>query len=287
MYGSVLMLSNDAAIAADRTSAKGPIGVFDSGLGGLTVVAALRKQLPGESILYLGDTARVPYGTRSGAVVRRYAQSAAEFLLAKGAKMLVVACNTASAHALADLQSSLDVPVVGVIEAGATAAARAIETGAVGVMATESTVHSQAYQRAMARLAPHLSVRMQAAPLLVPLAEEGLLNHPATHLLLEEYIRPLLREPIKALVLGCTHYPLFLPLWQEHCGHSIAIIDSASAVASVVARSLAEARLEAPSPNTLARAPLSIFVTDVTARFKRTAPLFLGGPAPEVTLVDL
>ena len=279
-------------IVSLETSVRRPIGVFDSGIGGLTVVDALRKVLPHEALLYLGDTARVPYGTRSAGVVRRYAQHAAEFLLARGAKMVVVACNTASAHALQALQSSLPVPVVGVVEASAAACAQQVTVGPVAVLATESTVHSQAYQRALARLAPRLQVVVQACPMLVPLAEEGLSDHPAARLFVAEYMRPLLAQGVRAIVLGCTHYPMFAALLAQVCGPEVAIVDSATSVAQWVARSLREARLGADPSEAGARphpssAPLTVCATDVTTRLKRVAASFLGGPVPEVELVDL
>lgn len=262
-----------------------PIGVFDSGIGGLTVVRALQQALPHERFVYLGDTARVPYGLRSPDVVRRYAQNCAAFLLTQGVKMVVVACNTASAHALADLQAALPVPVLGVIEAGALQAAEAFRTGQIGVLATEGTVQSGAYVRALSCLAPQLQVRQVACPLFVPLCEEGLVEHPATRLFAQDYLASFAGAELDALLLGCTHYPLLMPLLAELVGPQVRLLDSATAVAAAVARSLAETRLAAERRPT--GATLQLYATDVTVRLRRVAQTFLGGPVPPVQLVDL
>lgn len=264
----------------------GPIGVFDSGVGGLTVVHALRQALPEESIVYLGDTARVPYGSRSGDVVRRYAKRCAQFLLQRGAKMLVVACNTASAYALADLQAELHVPVLGVIEAGAALAASHCPRGKIGVLATEGTVASQAYQKALARLAPQAQVQTCACPLFVPLCEENFIDHPATRLVAHTYLDDLVQWPCQAVVLGCTHYPLMVPMLQDLFGADVRIIDSATAVAQSVSVALDEADLRVKSPEE-PQQRLALFATDVTPRTKRVAARFLQEPAVVVERVDL
>lgn len=263
-----------------------PIGVFDSGVGGLTVVRALRAALPHESIVYLGDTARVPYGLRSADVVRRYALGCARFLLAQDAKMVVVACNTASAHALGALQEALTVPVCGVVEAGAREVTQVRRRGHLAVLATEGTVASGAYPRALAELAPALRITQVACPLFVPLCEEGLVDHPATRLLAADYLGTLQGDDVDAALLGCTHYPLLAPLLQRLLGPKVRLFDSATAAAHDVQRVLAEHRLSAARGGGPEQA-LTLFATDVTERLRRVAASFLSGPVPLVQLVDL
>src|SRR5436305_9830113 len=217
------------------------IGVFDSGVGGLTVVAALRRRLPQESILYLGDTARLPYGSKSPETVTRYTRRNIEFLVERGVKAVVVACNTASALALEHVH--LDgMPLWGVIEPGARRAAQ-VSRGRVGVIATEATVRSDAYPRALRRLRPDLAVVSRACPLLVPLVEEGWHDDEITARVAERYLAPLLAADIDTLVLGCTHYPLLKSVLSRIVGPGVTLVDSAEAVAEVVAQGLAEAGL--------------------------------------------
>jgi glutamate racemase len=265
--------------AADRARSL-PIGVFDSGVGGLTVVAALRERLPAESILYLGDTARLPYGTKSPETVLRYTRKNVEFLLARGVKAVVVACNTASALALPHLAAEL--PLWGVIEPGAARAAAA-SAGRVGVIATESTIRSDAYAAALRRLRPELEVLSAACPLFVPLVEEGWTDDEIAEAVARRYLEPLLGAGIDTLVLGCTHYPLLRPVLARVAGPEVALVDSASAVADRVARDLEEAGLAAPAaagPGArlgLPRGELHACVTDTTERFARLAHQILDG----------
>lgn len=260
-----------------------PIGVFDSGVGGLTVVAALRRALPHETIVYLGDTARVPYGTKSSVVVRKYAVNCTRFLAEQGAKLVVVACNTAASHGLTHLQETMAMPVLGVIEPGALAAAAASKTGRIGVIGTEGTIASGSYQRTLARLAPHAQVWVAACPLFVPLAEEGMASHAATKLIAHEYLAPLLDQGVDTVVLGCTHYPLLRALLQEVVGEHVALIDSAHAVAESVT-----VALQAGGLQTLVRqAPDRFFATDVSERLQRVGNAFLGATMDAVELVDL
>lgn len=265
-----------------------PIGVFDSGVGGLTVARALGSRLPHEQLIYLGDTARVPYGTKSPDTVVRYALQIAELLLQRRVKYIVVACNTASAHALTVLQERLPVPVMGVIEPGAALAASGTRRGPVGVIGTLGTVASGAYQRAMQRVRPDLTVVSQACPLLVPLAEEGWIEHPIAIQVIRHYLLELHSKAaqLEALVLGCTHYPLFRePLAREAeaiFGRSILLIDSADAVADAVAadlreRGLLEHRRQAED---------SFLFSDVS-RFAVLAERFLGRPMAKVEHADL
>ncbi|MEX2178602.1 MAG: glutamate racemase [Gemmatimonadaceae bacterium] len=215
-----------------------PIGVFDSGIGGLTVVHEILRQLPGESIVYFGDTARVPYGPKSPDTVARYSGEIAGFLCAEGVKAVVVACNTATAHALPMLRDRLPVPVLGVVEPGATAAVRASRGGHIGVIGTAGTIRSGAYERAIHAIDPEARVTVRACPLLVPLIEEGWIDHPVTRQVVREYLAPLVRDEIDALVLGCTHYPLLKELLCRELGAGVALIDSAAETAAETGRLL-------------------------------------------------
>jgi glutamate racemase len=226
----------------DRSSA---IGVFDSGLGGLTVAHAIMRQLPAESILYFGDTARVPYGPKSPDTVRRYSREIAAFLLDQGVKAIVVACNTATAHALPALEQELDVPVIGVVGPGARAAVRATRSGHIGVIGTAGTIRSGAYVRAIHATNPGATVTALACPLLVPLVEEGWTEHDATRMIAREYLEPFTRNGIDTLVLGCTHYPLLKPLIADVVGPDVRLIDSAEETAADARRMLEEHDLAA------------------------------------------
>ncbi len=246
------------------------IGVFDSGVGGLTVVAALRERLPRESILYLGDTARLPYGSKSEDTVTRYTKKNVEFLEQRGVKAVVVACNTASALALPNLE--LHLPTWGVIEPGAAKAAT-LTRGRIGVLATEATVRSDAYPRALLRLRPELEVLSRACPLFVPLVEEGWHDDEVAELVARRYLAPLLDALVDTLVLGCTHYPLLAPVLARIAGPDITLVDSAQAVAESVAKGLAQAGLltDRTSP------PVHHFaVTDINDTFRRIAGRILG-----------
>ncbi len=263
-----------------------PIGVFDSGVGGLTVMAALRARLPAESILYLGDTARLPYGTKSEDTVTRYTRANLGFLLGRGVKAVVVACNTASALALPHLE--LPVPLWGVIEAGAEAALAATRGGRIGVIATESTVRSGAYPAALAALSaqgPGLEVVSQACPLFVPLVEEGWSGDEVARLVAERYLRPLLSNGgIDTLVLGCTHYPLLATTIAAVVGPTVQLVDSAHAVAERVAQDLERLALVAP-PGQIPE--LHVAVTDAGERFERIAREILGTAPLRLELVDV
>jgi glutamate racemase len=257
-----------------------PIGVFDSGVGGLTVVSALRRRLPAESILYLGDTARLPYGSKSRDTVVGYTRKNVRFLLDRGVKAVVIACNTASALALEGLEPT--VPTWGVIEPGARRAA-AVSRGRVGVIATESTVRSGAYPRALARLRPDLEVVSQACPLLVPLVEEGWHDDPVTAEVAARYLAPLLAARVDTLVLGCTHYPLLRSV-LERAAPGVALVDSAEAVAELVATGLAEAGLAAPAG---AAPEHHLSVTDAGPTFERIAGRILGDADLELEWVEV
>ncbi len=262
-----------------------PIGIFDSGLGGLTVAHAIHQRLPHESTIYFGDTARVPYGPKSPAVVRRYSLEITEWLVGQGVKAVVVACNTSTAHALEALQAASPVPVIGVIEPGARAAVDAGAGRPIGVIATAGTVASRAYERAIGALDPGADVRVVACPLLVPLVEEGWFDHPATRLIAAEYLAPLQAHGVATLVLGCTHYPLLKPLLAEILGPTVRLVDSAEETATAVAAVLAERGLLAPVPWSEARHRL--VVSDDPERFQRLGAQFLGEPMAPAEVVTL
>jgi glutamate racemase len=258
-----------------------PIGIFDSGIGGLTVLAALRRRLPSEGFLYLGDTARLPYGTKSSETIVRYALRAARFLSEGGIKMLVVACNTAASAALEVLSEAMPMPVVGVVKPGARQAARGA-TARVGVIGTESTVASGAYVRALHALRSDLEVVSQPCPLFVPLAEEGWLDHPVTREVARIYLQPLVSAGIDTLILGCTHYPMLRSAIVAATGEGVRLVDSAEAVASDVATVLGERGLAGDG-----QGGTRLLVTDAAARFFRIARLILGDGARPLELVDL
>jgi glutamate racemase len=250
-----------------------PIGVFDSGIGGLTVVRALNHQLPNENIVYFGDTARVPYGPKSPQVVREYAAQDTDVLLEHNVKLIVVACNTVSAVALDVVQKRANVPVVGVIVPGAEAAVSATESKRVGVIGTVATVSSQAYVNAIRHADPSVQVFSRACPLFVPLAEEGWTNHKATELIAKEYLFPLSLEKIDTLVLGCTHYPLLKSVIASVFRHQVTLIDSGEATAEVVRSALSEHGLLNPSTMT---PNYTFFVSDIPAKFTEVGERFLG-----------
>ena len=232
------------------SNAKRPIAVFDSGIGGLTVVSALRRELPGEDLVYLGDTARVPYGGKSRGTIERYSEEIAALLVGEGAKMVVVACNTASALALARLREVLSVPVEGVIEPGVEAALAATVTGHIAVLGTKATIGSGAYADALRAARPGIRVTSMACPLLVPLVEEGLFEDVVTDAVLERYLGAVRAGDADALVLGCTHYPLLAGALARAAGPAITLVDSAANCARTVARRLDQLGLRAPSGHT-------------------------------------
>jgi glutamate racemase len=240
------------------------IGVFDSGVGGLTVVKALIEQLPFENIIYFGDTARVPYGIKSVETITRYAKQITEFLLDKKVKLLIIACNTMSAVAYQAIKDLSPVAVLDVVDAGARSAVAETHNKCVGVIGTSTTINSNAYQRAIKRLDPDIEVVSQACPLFVPLVEEGWLDHQVTKLTAKEYLKPVMTQNIDTLVLGCTHYPLLKPLLQEIMGTQITLVDSAQAITEKAGELLKKNNLlneERKSPE------YRFYVTDVPNRF--------------------
>jgi glutamate racemase len=274
-----------------RISANAPLGVFDSGLGGLTVVRALHAALPHEDIVYLGDTARVPYGTKGAATVTRYALACAGHLVSRDVKAIVIACNTVSAVAPERLRVELDLPVLGVIEPGARAAAAATKVFKVGVLATAGTIASGAYPRAIAACSTRIETYGQAAPLLVPLAEEGWIEGEVPTLAARRYLEPLACAGVDVIILGCTHYPLLYDVIEREAkamlGEGVTILDSATVVAREVATFLAERDLLRRPAASEASATTRLFVTDVPKTFADTAMRFLGARADVVEQVDI
>jgi glutamate racemase len=261
-----------------------PIGVFDSGIGGLTVVRELLQRLPGESIVYFGDTARVPYGSKSPATVARYSEEAAAFLLSRDVKMVVIACNTATAHAGARLTAQLPVPVVGVIEPGARAAVQATRTGRVGVIGTAGTIRSGAYDLAVRRMLADARVYAQPCPLFVPLVEEGWRTHQAARLIASDYLGPLHEMDVDVLILGCTHYPLLTQLIGECMGPGVALVDSAAETALEVEHILDTHDMRHPAGSP----PEYTFVaSDAPLRFRDVGRSFVGDIIRVVEHVDV
>ncbi|HQG64743.1 MAG: glutamate racemase [Smithella sp.] len=274
------------------------IGVFDSGIGGLTVVRALMERLPFEKIIYFGDTARVPYGIKSVETINRYAAQITEFLIKQDVKMLIVACNTmaAVAHqtivdlahvpvaAIASQKIVEPVPVLEVIDASARMAVQNTKTKSIGVIGTPATINSNAYARAIHLLDKDAKVYSQACPLFVSLVEEGWFDHPATRLIAQEYLKPVIAEQVDTLVLGCTHYPLLKPLLQDVMGASVTLIDSAEAMANIAADLIDQKKIgnKAGTPP-----DYTFFVSDLPYRFQTIGERFLGRTLGRVQLISL
>lgn len=250
-----------------------PLGIFDSGVGGLTVVRAVQELLPHEDIIYLGDTARLPYGSKSPQTIRQFADEDVRFLISKQVKAIVVACNTATAHALPSLLSQYRVPIIGVIEPGVEAALADASTERVGIIATRGTIRSHAYQHALAQRRTGLIIHGQPTPLLVPFIEENWIDHPATRLVLKAYLDPLVDKGIDTLMLACTHYPLLIPVLKDLLAPEIRLVDSATTCAEHLKRELT--RLELLTPNTDQDGKLAIHLTDLSEQFEELVRQFL------------
>ena len=261
-----------------------PIGVFDSGLGGLTVAKAIKAKLPNENIVYLGDTARVPYGNKSTLLVTDYATQIINFLLEENAKLIVVACNTASALALPALQSEFQVQILGVILPGSKAAVHATRNKHVGVIGTIATINSNAYSQALNEIDSSIQITAQACPLFVPLVEEGWLNGPVPSEVTASYLKSINVANVDTLILGCTHYPLLKPMIQEHVNDNTVLIDSAETVAEEAAIILLEKKMSADSSN---KGLLKCFVTDSPVKFESIAERFLGYSLDNVRTVPI
>ena len=252
-----------------------PLGFFDSGVGGLTVVRAVQELLPAEDILYLGDTARLPYGSKSPETIRQFADEDVRFLLARGVKAIVVACNTATAHALPRLREQYRTPIIGVIEAGVDAALANPNTERIGIIATRGTIRSHAYQHALALRRTGLIIHGQAAPLLVPLVEEDWIDHPATVMVLQTYLEPLVGKGIDTLMLACTHYPLLIPVLRQLLPPEVRMVDSATTCAEHLKRELVRLDLLAPHDH---EGKLEVHLTDLSEEFEVLARRFLKKP---------
>lgn len=259
------------------------IGIFDSGVGGLTVLKEIQKALPNESCIYLGDTARVPYGTKSAQIVTTYALGNARFLTSKGIKLVVIACNTASAFSLGRLVEALSIPVVGVVEPGAERGVKITKTKRIGVIGTEGTIASRAYTKAIMRLNPEMDVVAKACPLFVPLVEEGLIDHHITRQIVHYYLDEFERDGVDTVILGCTHYPMLKPVLGEILGGGITLVDSAKETASVVARLLDELSLHRPTGD----GSCKYYLTDIPGRFVRIGQQILGKAIGNVEMVHL
>lgn len=265
----------------DRTN---PIGFFDSGIGGLTVVKAVAQLLPNENIVYFGDTARVPYGSKSNETVVEYSLQAANFLLRKNIKLLVVACNTASSVALKDLKRFLTIPVIGMIEPGSKLALRESKNGKIGIIGTNATINNKAYSQELKKLNPKLKVFEKACPLFVPIAEEGWIDHKATELIAKEYLTELKSKKIDSLVLGCTHYPILKDVIQKVMGKSVTLVDSGSPAAQLVDEYLNGRGLRNISNQIGKR---EFYVSDIPTKFREIAERFLGKKITHLHKVEL
>ena len=261
-----------------------PIGVFDSGIGGLTVVKRIASTLPSENIVYFGDTARVPYGSKSNSTVIEYGMQDAKFLINKNVKAIVVACNTVSSVALDNIKQAFNVPVIGMIDPGARLAVQESADQRIGVIGTRATINNHAYLDKIKKLNPSAEVFEKACPLFVPLAEEGWVNHQATFDIAEEYLKELREQEIDTLVLGCTHYPILSEVIQEVVGKEVKLIDSGVASAESVRQELDRIGLHT---NSYSVGHQDFYVSDIQVKFKEIAELFLGKTIKEVQKVEL
>jgi len=261
-----------------------PIGVFDSGIGGLTVVKRFLSTLPNENIIYFGDTARVPYGSKSNSTVIEYSLRDAQFLINKNVKAIVVACNTASSVAIEEIRKAFDVPVIGMIGPGSKSAIQNTRNKKIGVIGTRATINNSAYAKRLKSYDSSLEIFEKACPLFVALAEEGWTHHEATFKIAEEYLAELRQKEIDTLILGCTHYPILTDVIQEVIGKDVALIDSGVASAEVVKEELRKNNLLSES---LLKGTPAFYVSDIPVKFKEVAGLFLGQPVEDVHKIDL
>jgi glutamate racemase len=268
----------------NHTDKQKPIGVFDSGIGGLTVVKRLASALPNESIIYFGDTARVPYGSKSNSTVIEYSIQNTKFLLQKNIKALVVACNTASSIAIPELKKMFDIPIIGMIEPGSRMAINKSNSNKIGVIGTRATINNLAYSKEIKKLNKSAQVIEKPCPLFVPLAEEGWIKHQATYEIAEEYLKELREDKVDTLVLGCTHYPILSEVIQKVIGSNVTLIDSGVASSEVIKSELEKLDLLSDSKKT---GEQEYYVSDIPAKFKEVAELFLGREIDHVHKVDL
>jgi glutamate racemase len=274
----------------EAPNSQAPIGIFDSGVGGLTVAKRIFRLLPKEDVIYFGDTARYPYGPRSKEIIRKFSRQNINFLLSQKVKFIVVACNTASALALDDLEKDHQIPMIGVIKPGASASVKATRNGRIGVIGTLGTISSDAYRKAIHKIDSKMKVYSVPCPLLVSLAEEGYINKEATYLITREYLEPLIKKKVDALVLGCTHYPLLKKVISKIMGREVKLIDSAEETAMEVKKVLTQKGLV---KGTNQRPSRRFFVSDVPDRFVEVGERFLsegppvfGGGKERITQVE-
>lgn len=266
-----------------KTSQK-PIGIFDSGIGGLTVAKEIMNLLPYENLIYLGDTARVPYGSKSKKTITQFTREGVNFLLSKDVKMIVIACNTVSATCLEELQNTTKVPIVGVIKPGARAATKATKSGIVGVIGTDRTIKSKAYEKAIWQINEKIEIHSRSCPLFVPLAEEGWLDNEAAFFTAKTYLEPLIQKNIDTLVLACTHYPLLKPTLQKVVGKKITLVDTGYETAEEVKKILEQENIK---NITETPAYYHYYVTDNPLKFAQIGGDFLKKPIDPIDLVDL
>jgi glutamate racemase len=260
------------------------IGIFDSGIGGLTVASEIFRLLPNENVVYFGDTGRYPYGPRSPEIVRKFARQDVNFLLEQGVKFIVVACNTASSLALDYIKRIYNIPMIGVIEPGARGAIEKTKTNRVGVIGTQGTIASRAYDKSLRQLNGSLKIYSRACPLFVALAEEGYVDQPATRMIAEDYLKDIKSKKIDTLILGCTHYPLLKKPIANVMGKNFQLIDSAEETARAARQALSKLEMLNPS---ISEGKRSYFVSDSPEKFKRFGRLFMGRKVGKVGLVDI
>ncbi|MBU0533978.1 MAG: glutamate racemase [Candidatus Omnitrophica bacterium] len=261
-----------------------PIGMFDSGVGGLTLLKSIKRILPNEQLIYFGDTARLPYGTKSPKVVQNFSLQIAKFLVGFKIKSLVIACHTASSAALSNLKIKLDIPVIGVIEPSAQKAVTTTKNQKIGVIGTKTTIESGSYQSFIQKINPKISITTVAAPLLVPLVEEGWVNKGATRIILKEYVAPFKKAQIDTLILGCTHYPLIKQLFRRELGPKVFLIDASIETALYLKKLLNKKSL---INNGISTPDYRFYVSDDPDKFSRLAQIFLGEKIEAVKPVDL
>jgi glutamate racemase len=261
---------------------KDPIGVFDSGIGGLTVVKEIRKKLPHENIVYLGDTARLPYGTKSVDAIIQFSLENSQFLISRGAKYIVIACYSSTSVAIEIVRKHVSVPVIGVIKPGVKKALEVTKTGKIGVIGTTLTIHSGAYEKSFREIDARCEVLGRSCPLFVSLVEEGWLEHPATQLIAESYLKPLKDDGVDTLLLGCTHFPMLMPVLKKVMG-DISYVDASREVGATLARQLDKSGLQHPGEG----GTLSIYLTDLSMNFKEIGERFLGEAMGDVSRVSL
>jgi len=267
-----------------KLNADQPVGVFDSGIGGLTVVRSLAEILPSEDIIYLGDTARLPYGTKSAETIRRFAHQDTEFLLERGVKMVIVACHSATSAALPFLKNDFKLPIIGVIEPGARAATKASKNRRIGVIGTPATISAGEYERAILAADPNAKVIAKSTPLFVPLVEEGWVDRPVTHQIIAEYLTSLKEDKIDTLLLGCTHYPLLAPALDRFFEHKVKLVDSGDETAQATHEVLKKMNL---LRDTSHHGSCRFYLTDLSPNFRSIGERFLGEPMHDVIRVSV